>query len=96
MPYFRVLLHGSGISMPTEGGAPVIGFYTTRHVKASSHEAASEKAKDVVLRDWKDGVYAQANHGEMPELTIESVDKIRFIDALRSPNAGYTFYAPDS
>jgi hypothetical protein len=79
-----------------EDRPPIIGFYTTRHVKASSAEAASEKVKDVVLSDWRSGVYAQANHGNLPELTIKSVDKIRFIDALRSPNAGYTFYSPDS
>ena len=37
MPCFRVRLEGSGIQYPVqEGGAPIVGFFTTRQVRAGN------------------------------------------------------------
>ena len=49
MSYYRVLINGKGISMPSEdGSSTVIGFFTTRAVKAQCAEEAVEKAKAIV------------------------------------------------
>jgi len=94
MAYFRILLHGEGIFIPADD-SHAAGFYTTRHIKAASEGEASEKAKALVLHEWKSGPYAQVNRGNIPHLEIESTARISLIDWLRSPNKGYTFYGPE-
>ena len=41
---FQVTLHGTGFSVPVEGGKPIRGFFTIRRVLADSPEAAERRA----------------------------------------------------
>jgi hypothetical protein len=64
MPYFRVRLSGAGISYPfvESGDDPVIGFFTTRLVRASDLHDAHSVAKKLVLSEWEPGgSYAASN-----------------------------------
>jgi len=72
---------------------PIIGFYTTRVVKAESRSAAEEKAKGDLSEEWTSEPYVSSNSGALPTLIVESVKVVRFFDWLRSKNRGYSFYA---
>ena len=75
----------------------MIGFATTRCVKAPDEETAIEIAKQSILKEWKDGEYKQSNIGGLPVLEIEEVRKIGLLSRLfsRYPNKGYTFYSQE-
>jgi hypothetical protein len=94
MPFFRVVLHGTGINFRIEGGStPCIGFYTSRAVRANSAEEAAEKATQSVLAVWATEEYVRANAGGVPLLSIDKVEKVSFWQARKIPNNGHTFYA---
>ena len=84
MPFFRVMLSGTGISLPCEeGSAPIVGFYTTRDVYASSIEQAVRKATDLVLKHWlPGGNYAAANEGAVPTITLDKSLRVSFLFGL--------------
>ena len=98
MPYFRVILSGSGISYPfVDGPDPVIGFFTTRDVKAPDLERAGHVAKELVLSEWRaGGAYAADNRGAIPSLAIENCFPIGLLTGIlgRKPS-GYSFYSHD-
>ena len=94
MAYFQVLFQGKGIRLPFDGGDSAIGFFTTRVVRADSSDDALDRARDVVLSEWRDGgSYAAVNSGEVPELVA---DPIRRLGPLRGffgrKRTGYVFY----
>ena len=95
MPFFRVMLSGTGISIPSEdGSAPVVGFYTTRDVYASNVEQATTKATDLVLKHWlPGGSYATVNQGAVPTITLDKSWRVTLLFGLfgRKPY-GYVFY----
>lgn len=95
MPHFKVMLSGRGIDMPV-GGTPVIGFFTTRLIRAADLAAAENYSKDLVLSEWQPGgPYAAANRGSAPALTVEeSSFPVGFLAGTfgRKPS-GYTFYS---
>lgn len=95
MPYFKVRLLGQGILYSVEGApAPVIGFYTTRMVRAKTAEKACLVAEDEVLSEWRaGGVYATGNQGEIPTLTAEACWPVGTLTGMfgRRP-MGYSFY----
>ena len=97
MPFFRVVLHGTGIQIPDpDGEAPSIGFYVTRSVRAESADAAGRLASDMVLRDWRSS-YAPFNEAGPPVLTVDSVYASSLLKHLRFKNkGGHAFYPPDS
>jgi len=96
MPFFRVVLHGTGINFRIEGGSkPCIGFYTSRAVRAGSAEEAVEKAKKSVLAVWATEEYVRANAGDVPLLSTDRVEKVSFWQARRIPNSGHAFYAQE-
>lgn len=97
MPFFRVMLHGTGISFKDDEGdpAPCIGFYTSRAVRAGSAEEAVEKAKKSVLELWRTEEYARANTGGMPVLNTTKVEEISFWQSRKIPSAGHTFYTEE-
>ena len=94
MPFFRVMLQGTGICFKHDGdgSTPCVGFYTSRAVRASSAEEAVEKAKQSVLELWRTEEYIRANSGGMPVLSTTKVDEISFWQTRKIPNAGHTFY----
>jgi hypothetical protein len=96
MAYYQVMLRGEGISVPAEDGAPpIIGFYTTRIVRASSADGAIAAAQQLVLAEWTTGSYAVANRGALPRLSVESVGVSGFLAWVTMKNRGCTFYAAD-
>ena len=97
MPFFRVMLHGTGISFNGDdpGATPCIGFYTSRAVRAGSAEEAVEKAKKSVLDLWKTEEYVRANSSGLPVLSTTKVEEISFWRSRAIPNAGHTFYTEE-
>ena len=96
MAFYRVFLKGTGIQVSNPvGGDSLIGFYTTRAVRAGSVEEAVERAKTLVNADWASGIYQATNAGKRPSLTVENVFPDHFFGYLMFRNKGYTFY-PDS
>ena len=96
MPYFRVLIHGTGIRFAMEGShKPLIGFYTSRAVRAATTEQAIERAKASVLAVWKTQEYVRANAGTLPKLDATEVERISFWRSLKIPNAGHALYADE-
>ena len=96
MAYFKVMLHGEGVEVPDVGGGPpIVGFYTTRLVRAVSPEEAKKKAAALVVADWSSGEYATSNRAGVPRLTVESVHPTGWLQSLTFRNKGHTFYAAD-
>jgi len=96
MPFFRVVLHGTGIKFTMDGSTkPCIGFYTSRGVRTGSAEEAVEKAKKSVMAVWATEEYVRANAGSLPLLSTDKVEQVSFWQARKIPNAGHTFYAEE-
>ena len=93
MPHFKVIVSGSGINYPFDG-APVVGFFTTRLVKAPTLPAAEAMAKELVMADWvAGGAHASANLGALPRLEIERSGKVGvFAGVFGRRPSGYSFY----
>ena len=88
------MVHGAGINIPGEDGEDaIIGFYTTRLVKAETRQEAEIKAKDMIIKEWSSGPCALSNKGSLPKLRIETVTDKTFFDSLRVKNKGYSFYS---
>ncbi len=97
MPYFRVQLHGTGICLVgSDSEPPIVGFYTTRIVRAESREAAATAAARSVTAQWGSGTaYAKNNRGSLPMLSVEWAKDDTFIGSLRFRGTGHTFYSAD-
>jgi len=94
MPHFKVMLSGRGIDLLFDG-TPVVGFFTTKLVRAADLLAAERQAKDLVLSEWQPGGnYAASNRGSIPALTVEESFPVGFLAGTfaRKPS-GYTFYS---
>ena len=98
MPYFKVRLSGAGISYPfVDGSDPVIGFFTTRLVRARDIRQAHCLAKELVLSEWRHGGrYADGNVGSAPTLVVEESWRVSLLSGIfgRRPG-GYSFYSHD-
>ena len=97
MPYFSVLLNGQGISIDSDSpGEAIVGFWTTRWVEASDPNHASEKASDLVLKDWTSGDYAEMNRGDVPKITADEVCELgRLKYWFRCEPRGHSFYTSE-
>ena len=97
MPYFRVQLHGTGIYLVGAGSEPpIVGFYTTRIVRAESREAAARAASRSVTAQWSNGAaYAKNNRDSLPVLSVEWVKDDTFLGRLLFRGTGHTFYSAD-
>ena len=93
MPYFKVILSGRGIHYLFEGSS-VVGFFTTRLVRAASAAQAESFAKELVSSEWRDrGPYAAANRGSGPVLTVEQSFQVGVLAGLLGrKSSGYSFY----
>ena len=93
MPYFKVILSGRGIDRSVYEGR-VVGFFTTRLVKASDLASAESEAQELVLSEWRPGgEYSSSNSGSLPVLTVEQSFPIGLLTGIfgRRPR-GYSFY----
>jgi hypothetical protein len=96
MPFYRVMLNGTGIRMPSkESGEDIIGFYTTRLVRAPTEEEAVQKACSIVKTQWTTESYARSNKGVLPELSLEWVRRTSFLDLFFFKATGHMFYGAD-
>lgn len=94
MPYYKVMLEGDGIDIPSEENGPsIIGFFTTRLVRASTPKDAEEKAMTMILSEWKSGTYALANRGLLPNLVTSSIEQASLFETFKSKYSGYSFYS---
>ena len=94
MAYFRVQLHGTGICLDgADGAPPIIGFYTTRIVRAASQEEAAKATAHSVTEQWStDPGYSKNNRGTLPTLSVEWVRNDTFFGSLFFRGVGHTFY----
>jgi hypothetical protein len=94
MAYFRVQLHGTDITLDgADGGPPIVGFYTTRIVRAASQQDAAKAAAQSVTEQWSnDPSYTKNNRGTLPTLTVEWVKPDTFLGSLFFRGVGHTFY----
>jgi hypothetical protein len=88
------MLNGRGILMPSDEGKDIIGFFTTRAVRASSAEEAVVKTKASVAKLWATE-YREINKGAAPILITEEVEEIGFWRALKILNKGHVFYTAE-
>ena len=96
MPFYRVMLNGTGIRVPGQAPASeIVGFYTTRLVHAPSEAEAARKARKKVTELWSSGEYAQSNAGAPPTLSTEWVRRTSFLDLFLFKGTGHTFYGAD-
>jgi len=93
MSYFKVILSGREIDLPIDG-ASVVGFFTTRVVRAADLPAAESQAIELVLSEWRPGgTYAATNRGSLPALAVEQSFPLGLLAGMfgRKPS-GYSFY----
>ena len=97
MAYFSVVINGKGISVPSPSeDREIIGFYTTRWVKAATVEEAKSVAGRLVLSDWIDGEYADSNSGKQPRISVDSISQVSLFKYLwRQPGRGHIFYTSE-
>ena len=93
LAFFSVRLQGDQICVPSELPKPYIGFFITLFVTASSADEAGQKAKSLVLNDWKSGRFAAVG-SSAPRLAIMEVSKTGMFTWLMAMNAKYGFYPP--
>ncbi|AVP96802.1 hypothetical protein C7S18_06125 [Ahniella affigens] len=91
MPYYRVLVEGTGISV-VMAERTLVGFFATRAVRARSPEEAIEKVRAMVTADWTSGRYASWNKGVAPAIHVEDVWRSPWYQNVLSKNDGHTFY----
>ena len=93
---YWVKVRGDGFFLPIEGGRPVIGFYTHRHVAARDVEEAEAEARRLVWKDWQGigGPGAHTLDPAAPVLWMEETVELeeRF---LRRAGGGYTYYSSE-
>ena len=97
MAYFSVVMNGEGISVPVlDSAQKIIGFYTTRWVKAATAEEAKRAAAKLVLFDWTEGDYAERNRGDPPRISVDSISRVNLFKYLwRRPGSGHAFYSSE-
>jgi hypothetical protein len=96
MGYYRVQIHGTGIRIAgEEKSRPIIGFYTTRIVRANYEDDARAKAIASVRDQWASGAEAKYYNCGSPTLHVEEVVPARFLQGLLFRNTGHTFYLED-
>ncbi len=97
MAYFSVIMYGQGIAVESfDSGEDVIGFYTTRWVKAASKEEAQHVAVALVMSEWKVGKYADVNSGNPPQISVDQTTQVGLFTYLRRRPGTATFSTAQS
>ena len=93
MPFFSVLVHGTGIEVTSQDeSTPITGFYVVRLVRSASALDAETKVRANVASDWSTGGYGKTNKGGPPSVSVDTVTQISLLEWLRARNSGYIFY----
>ncbi|GAB3726995.1 hypothetical protein GCM10028862_02960 [Luteimonas pelagia] len=89
MARFRIVVVGTGMSVPPDG---IAGFVTTRFVTASSPELAAQEALRLVEATAAAEPAFQSS--PPPVLSVDLVSRV-WSPFKRSPNSGYSFFGPE-
>jgi len=94
MSYFRVRVEGTGISV-SMSESTLVGFFTTRAVRARCPEEAVQKVRSMITAAWSTGQYAALNSGPAPTIHVEDVWRSPWYRNVFFRNDGHVFY-PDT
>ena len=95
MHYFQVMLEGENFFIEFDGKEELLGFVTTRWVKADDQKQAELKAVELVKNDHHLHNLLRSPDGEspLPMIYLSEICKVNWFTYIRrKPGAGYTFY----
>jgi len=95
MSYFQVLLEGENFFVEFDGQEELLGFVTTRWVKAQDEQQAELKAVDLIKNDTHLQNLLRTSNNELPPpmIYLSEMCKVNwFTYCRRRPGAGYSFY----
>jgi len=95
MSYFQVLLEGENFFIEFDGKDELLGFVTTRWVKANDQQQAELKAVELVKNDQHLHNLLRTPEGELPSpmIYLSEMCKVNWFTYIkRKPGAGYSFY----
>ncbi len=92
MKKYIVRLEGSNYFLADEGGPRRFGFATTRHVEATSPEAAEKAAIREVREDDQLNASLLNDASNPPQVTATQHVEVDSFDLARTPEFGYIFY----
>jgi len=95
MSYFQVLLEGENFFVEFEGKEELLGFITTRWVKAIDEEQAELKAVELIKNDTHIQKLLRTSESELPSpmIYLSEMCQVNWFTYLRrKPGAGYSFY----
>lgn len=95
MSYFQVLLVGENFFVELDGNEELLGFVTTRWVKASNEEQAELKAVDLIKNDEHLQSLLRVPESELPSpmIYLSEMCRVNWFTYIRcKPGSGYSFY----
>jgi hypothetical protein len=93
MPFFKVIVEGSNLSIPSEQTeSPIAGFFTSRVVWASNKLAAEAKAVRSVEKLWAEPAYVSQPSASKLVLAVSKSTPASIWQWLAAPNKGHTFF----
>src|SRR5262245_61599892 len=97
MPFFRVLIEGSNLSIPSEAGSPpIIGFFTSRVVWSGTRAQAEAKVLRSIERQWARGTYAAKPSASQLKLSVSESGLASLRQWLSAPRSGHAFFSSGS
>jgi hypothetical protein len=90
MPKYSVILEGKNFPILSDGKTELLGFMTTRKVKARDLEEAEFKAVELIKQDSSLMASLDQNHEANPEIHLDSIYALKWWNKLGGK--GYTFY----
>ena len=94
MPKYSVLLEGKNFPIKTGGKTELMGFYTTRRVKASTEKEAELLAVATIKNDASLISTMDKTSEAEPKIYMESITELQWWSRLNS--IGYTFFPIES
>ena len=96
MPFFKVLIRGSNVSIPAEDEGPaIVGFYTSRIVWSNTRANAEQKALGSVKELWTTGRYASRPSAARLALSVSESGPASLSQWFFAPNKGHAFFAAE-
>lgn len=95
MSYFQVLLEGENFFAYFDGKEELLGFVTTRRVKANNEKQAESKAVELIKNDTSLQNFLRTPESKSlsSKIYLTEIHKVNWLTfALRSPGSGYSFY----
>lgn len=95
MSYFQVLLEGENFFVEFDGNEELLGFVTTRWVKANDEQQAESKAVDLIKNDSHlQGLLRKSEKDlSSPMIYLSEMCKVNWFTYIRRKlGAGYSFY----